>query len=272
MENRYTSSYKEKTGEIVMILYFTGTGNSKFVADYLSEKLEDNVISLNNVIKNNENLICKSEKPYIIVAPIYAWRLPAVVEETIKKAQLNGCKSVYCIVTMGENSGNADKYICKIISDKGMNFTGYIGVAMQNNYLFMEKMPKPRDASKALKTIIPKLDKIAAAIKKNECLEKDDKTAFAALMSGVVNKGFNKFMLKNQQLKADNDCISCGKCVQLCPVNNIEIADDKPTFKGNCCGCLACLHHCPKQAINVKNQTQDKGRYVCPEYSDWKIK
>lgn len=253
-----------------MILYFTGTGNSKFVADYLAEKLDDEVISLNNTIKSNEKLVCESEKPYIIIAPIYAWRLPEIVEETIKKAQIKGTKSVYCIVTMGENSGNADKYIGKIISDKGMNFTGYIGVAMQNNYLFMEKMPDKKVADNSLKYIIPKLDKIAAAIKNGESLKKDDKTALAAVMSCFVNKGFNKFMLKNQQLKADERCISCGKCEQLCPVNNIELTDNKPIFKGNCCGCLACLHHCPKEAINVKNQTQDKGRYICPEYSHWK--
>ena len=255
-----------------MILYFTGTGNSKFVADYLAEKLNDEVLSLNKIIKYGENPILESDKPYIIVAPIYAWRLPAVVEETIKNIQLNGCKSVYCIVTMGENSGNADKYIKNIITDKVMNFTGYTGVVMQNNYLFMEKMPKPRDAAKALKKVIPELDKIVAAIKEENPLKKQDKTHFSAIMSGPVNAGFNKFMVKKQELKADNDCIACGKCAELCPVNNIEVQEGTVTFKGNCCGCLACLHHCPKQAINVKNQTQDKGRYVCPDYNNWKEK
>jgi ferredoxin len=136
----------------------------------------------------------------------------------------------------------------------------------------MEKMPKPRDAGKALNNIIPKLDMIADAIKAEQPLQKDDKTHFAAIMSGVVNSGFNQFMVKKQEFKADEDCISCGKCAELCPVNNIELKNGRPVFSGNCCGCLACLHHCPKQAINVKNQTQDKGRYICPEYKEWKSK
>ena len=255
-----------------MILYFTGTGNSKFVADYLAEKLDDEVVSLNKIIKKAEYPVLESDKPYVIVAPIYAWRLPAVVEDALKNIQFNGCKSAYCIVTMGENSGNADKYIKKIISDKGMSFTGYIGVVMQNNYLFMEKMPKPRDAVKKLNKVVSELDKIVAAIKEEKVLKKQDKTLFAAMMSGPVNTGFNKFMVKNQELKADNDCISCGKCAELCPVNNICMQGGKPTFKMNCCGCLACLHHCPKQAINVINQTQDKGRYVCTDYNEWKAK
>ena len=255
-----------------MILYFTGTGNSKFVADYLAEQLDDTVVSMNRIIKSGEKLVCESEKPYIVAAPIYAWRYPAVVEELLRKSELKGNKTVYCIATMGENSGNADKYLKKIFTDKGMNFTGYIGVPMQNNYLFMEKMPKPRDAARQLNDVIPKLERIADAIKNGETLKKDDKTAFAAFMSSAVNAGFNKFMVKKQNFSVDKDCISCGKCVSGCPVNNIVMKDRKPTFSGNCAGCLACLHNCPKQAINVRNDTQDKGRYACPEYKHWKNK
>ena len=255
-----------------MILYFTGTGNSKFVADYLAEKLEDDVVSINKTLKNNEILDCESEKPYVVVAPIYAWRFPLVVEQLLKKSQFKGNKTVYCIATMGENSGSAGKYLKKIFTAKGMNFTGYIGVVMQNNYLFMEKMPKPREAARKLNDIIPKLDMIASTIKAGKTLKKDDKTAFAPFMSSVVNAGFNKFMVKKQKYTVDKDCISCGKCVSVCPVNNITMKNRKPVFDTNCTGCLACLHHCPKQSINVRNDTQDKGRYLCPEYKHWKVK
>ena len=214
-----------------MILYFTGTGNSKFVADYLADKLDDKVISLNKIIKNNERLVCTSDKTYVLVAPVYAWRLPEIVEQTIKSAQLEGCKNFYCIATMGENSGDTDKYIKNIIEDKGMSFKGYIGVAMQNNYLTMEKMPSKDNAEKALNNIIPKLETISNAIKNLTPLYKDDKTPMAALMSGVVNKGFSKYMLKNPAFTVDSNCINCGKCVEYCPVNNIELVNDIYTIR-----------------------------------------
>ena len=101
---------------------------------------------------------------------------------------------------------------------------------------------------------------------------KDDKTPMAALMSGVVNKGFSKYMLKNLAFKADNNCINCGECVVHCPLNNIEIVNGKPQFGKNCCGCFSCLHRCPTEAINIKNKTQHKGRYICPDYNIWKSK
>lgn len=253
-----------------MILYFTGTGNSKFVADYLAEKLEDETVSINDYIKNGQYPTLESKKCYVIVAPIYAWRLPPVVEQFLTKTTFKGSKNVCCVATMGENSGNADKFVAKIFADKGMNFTGFIGVPMQNNYLLMEDMPDSTVADEQFKTVVPKLDIISGKIVAGEMLKKDDKTPMAKLMSGVVNWGFSNFMLKNQNFTADEKCILCSKCVDFCPANNIKMQNSSIVFGSNCTGCFGCLHRCPVQAINVKGKTETRGRYLCTEYSEWK--
>ena len=56
-----------------MVLYFTGTGNSKYVADFLADKLQDEAVSLNDMLKNNLPRETESEKPFVWVAPIYAF-------------------------------------------------------------------------------------------------------------------------------------------------------------------------------------------------------
>ena len=38
-----------------MILYFSGTGNSRYIAELLAEKTKDNILSLNQLIKHNKN-------------------------------------------------------------------------------------------------------------------------------------------------------------------------------------------------------------------------
>ena len=252
-----------------MIIYFSGTGNSKFVAEYLADKLKDDIISLNNVIKNNEKLVCTSEKPYIIVAPIYAWRLPALVEQMLTNSDLQGNKKVYCVATMGENSGNADKYTEKIFTEKGMTFTGFTGVAMQNNYLLMEKMPDDSVINEQISEIIPKLSLIAEKVNAGDELIKDDKTPFPSFMSGVINWGFNNFMLKNQKYSVNERCILCGKCIEVCSTNNIIQESNTIVFNNKCMACFACLHRCPMEAINIEGKTEDKGRYTCPEYKDF---
>ena len=254
-----------------MIIYFSGTGNSKFAADYLADKLGDSTLSLNDIIRNNKQLVCSSEKPYIIVAPIYAWRLPHIIEETIKSADLKGSNTVYCVATMGENSGNADRYIEKIILGKGMCFSGFAGVPMQNNYLLMEVMPDRTIVMEGLHSAAAKLDSIAAKIKNGDRLCKDDKTPLPSLMSGAVNWGFNRFMLKNQKYSVNEKCTACGKCSEICPVNNITVQNNTVVFNDRCMACFACLHRCPMQAINIEGKTEDKGRYICPEYSEWKV-
>lgn len=41
-------------------------------------------------------------------------------------------------------------------------------------------------------------------------------------------------------------------------INNVDI---KPVYKGNCEQCLACLNHCPQNAIRLK-QEKSKARFI----------
>lgn len=52
-----------------MILYFTGSGNSKFVANLIAHVVGDQMLSLNEAIKSGKLLPATSDKPYVIVTP-----------------------------------------------------------------------------------------------------------------------------------------------------------------------------------------------------------
>ena len=90
-----------------MILYFTGTGNSRHIARLISKEIDDEVISINELIKSGSNNEIKSDKPFVIIAPTYAWRIPMVVEKFIKNTKLSGNKKVYFILTCGADTGDA---------------------------------------------------------------------------------------------------------------------------------------------------------------------
>ncbi|MDH6365696.1 MinD superfamily P-loop ATPase [Enterococcus sp. PF1-24] len=65
-------------------------------------------------------------------------------------------------------------------------------------------------------------------------------------------------------------CTKCGICQKVCPVNNIDVDEERnPVFKHHCEQCLACIQNCPARAINYKDQTQERGRYMHPEMN-WK--
>ncbi|WP_408610337.1 EFR1 family ferrodoxin [Lacrimispora sphenoides] len=57
--------------------------------------------------------------------------------------------------------------------------------------------------------------------------------------------------------------LSCGKCAELCPLNNIILTDGKPVWGNHCTHCMACLHRCPTEAIEYKKKTQGKAECIC---------
>ena len=57
------------------------------------------------------------------------------------------------------------------------------------------------------------------------------------------------------------DCIGCGKCVELCPLNNIHLENGKPLWGKNCTHCMACICYCPKEAIEYGKKSRGKPRY-----------
>lgn len=250
-----------------MILYFTGTGNSKYVANALGHRLNDEVVSLNTIIKYKRTARFRSDKAFVIVAPIYAWRLPRVVEDLLKETEFIGNKNVYFVGTMVSQSGNCDKYCKKICEKIGVVFKGFCGVPMPNNYVVSDVMPDEKKVKEVLSAARPILDEIAHKIENEENIEKSDKTPVAWILSGVVNSAFNKFMVSSKDFVVSDKCISCCKCAKYCPVNNINIVDGKPTFGDKCINCYSCIHHCPMEAINIKGKTENHGRYVCPEYN-----
>lgn len=75
-----------------MILYFSGTGNSCYVAKRISEIAGDEAISIGQKIKSGEYNTLKSETPFVFVGPVYAGRLPHVMEKYICKVIFNGTK------------------------------------------------------------------------------------------------------------------------------------------------------------------------------------
>ncbi len=49
----------------------------------------------------------------------------------------------------------------------------------------------------------------------------------------------------------EEECIGCGQCVRLCPMNNLELTDEKAKAGSRCTMCYRCINYCPRQAITL---------------------
>lgn len=82
-----------------MILYFSASGNSRFIAETAAESLQDSCLCLNDRMKNQDFREIYSDTPFILVCPVFAWRIPRIVEEQLQRTRLTGNEKVYLLVT-----------------------------------------------------------------------------------------------------------------------------------------------------------------------------
>lgn len=242
-----------------MVLYFSGTGNSQFAAELIADIIQDEVVSINSYVKNRKKAKFHSERPFLFVAPTYAWRVPKLVEQWILKNDFTGSRDVYFVLTCGGGCGNASAYAKKLCLKKSMRFCGLVPVLMPENYLAMFPTPSKSQCQEIIEAARPQIASIAAQIHAGEYLEESSLSITDRVQSGPVNWLFYAFAVKDKGFKASDKCIACGKCAQSCVLNNIDIESGKPVWKGNCTHCMACIAGCPTEAIEYNDKS--KGRY-----------
>lgn len=250
-----------------MVLYFSATGNSELVAKLIGEKTDDEVISLSRYLRDDD-IECsfRSEKPFVFVAPIYAWRFPLIIEKLIREAKLSGNRKIYFIGTMESQYGSCGKYLKQIAEKKKMEFMGFDAVAMPSNYIIGSELPTQEQAIEKIRASIPKIEQLAESILSLETIENGRGQLLGSICSSFVNDAFNRMLANSKAYVVSDACVSCGLCEQICPVGNISIEDGKPEFGDDCIGCLACVNRCPSEAIDIGKRTVGRRRYVCPDY------
>ncbi|QIB68536.1 flavodoxin [Aminipila butyrica] len=244
-----------------MVLYFSGTGNSQFVAIQLAEIIKDEVVSINSYLKNGKRGSFQSEKPLVFVAPTYSWRMPKVVEQWILAADFQGNRNTYFILTCGDSCGNAAVYAEKLCVKKGLQFCGLSPVLMPENYLAMFPTPSEAECLRIVEKSKPCVAALAGQIQSAEPFNPLSVSFAGKLESGPVNPLFYRFFVQDKGFTVSDDCISCKKCAQRCPLNNVELKSGKPVWKGHCTHCMACIGGCPTKAIEYKSKSKGQHRH-----------
>ena len=92
-----------------MIVYFTGTGNSRWCAQRIAEKLDDACTDAFPYLRENLGAELFSERPWVFVAPTYAWQAPRIFADFLRASHLSGSRDAYFVLTCGGETGDAEK-------------------------------------------------------------------------------------------------------------------------------------------------------------------
>lgn len=250
-----------------MILYFTGTGNSRAVAERLGTSLDTRVERLMPSMAGHDSpsLNCKGESSIIWVFPVHSWGVPEIVRKIIAGIPLAGAERVihHMVATCGDDSGFTDRMWRKEIEQRGWTSGSAFTVCMPNTYVSLPffDVDSAKVADRKLSDMPARIAEIVSSIKNG--VEKIDviRGSFPGIKTDVIFPFFIRHLINPAKFKVSDACISCGKCVNICPMKNIALHDGHPLWGNECCGCLACYHVCPTHAINYGRFTQGKGQY-----------
>ena len=244
-----------------MILCYSGTGNSRYIAHRIADALGDGLLSMNDRIKAGDTSPIEVNERLIIVTPTYAWRIPRIVRDWLTKTEFPGAKRAWFVMNCGSEIGNAAKYNRTLCREKQLNYMGTAQIIMPENYIAMFDAPQAEEARQIVDRAEPGIDRAATAIAENQAFPPPRDNLYDRFMSGPVNPIFYAFCVKAKAFTVSDACIGCGKCAALCPTNNITIQNGKPVWGGDCTHCMACICYCPAEAIEYGKKSLGKPRY-----------
>lgn len=251
-----------------MIVYFSGTGNSRYCAQMLAAKLGDELIDAFHFIQDGIAAELCSARPWIFVSPTYGWQIPRIYADFIRSGSFTGCHNAYFVMTCGSEIGNAGAALQSLCDEKGFAYQGVLEVVMPENYVAMFAVPDKEESSKIIASARPTLEGGIECIRREKPLPDKKSGLVDRLKTGVVNSLFYACCVKAKAFYATDACTGCGKCERGCPMNNIHLKDGKPVWGNRCTHCMACICACPTEAIEYGKHSHGKPRYQCGEYRE----
>lgn len=244
-----------------MIYYFSGTGNSRYVAEKLAEYTKDTALFIPQIFERMQSDITVAEGETIgVVFPVYAWAPPAFVMEFLSHVHVDRKAFAYAVCTCGDEAGKAMYELHRVFP-----FSSAYSVTMPNNYIPMFDTDEPELEREKINVAAQRLPKIASEIAAHREIIDVHEGPEASFKTVVVNPLFSLFAVRTSKFTVDGTCTGCGGCEKNCAFHVIKLSDGKPVWKESACPmCMSCIMRCPVRAIQYGRGTGKRGRYVFP--------
>lgn len=147
-----------------MILYFSGTGNSRHAAEKIAQTTGDAIENIAVHLREGTTGTYQSTVPYVFVGPVYAGRYPKVMTEFMEKSTFGGNKKAYFIATCAETPWITETYTRKLAAKIGFEVLGFNSVIMPQSYTTSGAAKPDEENQKIVAAAEPKIAEIAEMI------------------------------------------------------------------------------------------------------------
>ena len=249
----------------VLIIYFSGTGNTKKVAEEYRKAFEAQGAEIDlKALPLAEGIDYESYDLVGFGYPIHGFNAPANVLRFAKLLpKLQSEKRAFIFKSSGEPVRMSDVSslkLIKLLKKRGFSVTNEYQYCMPYNIIFRHTDEMAFRMWDTVQKVVP-----------YDCRE---------ILSGTPKRvrklfmgGFFAWILRAEHwggrligrgYKVTKDCIHCGKCAKNCPEQNIRI-DEKGKFHfgKECLICMRCSFNCPTDAfkLGLLNSWKVNGAY-----------
>ena len=248
-----------------MVFYFSGTGNSRFVARGIARVLGQDATDITKYTRTMERPDFTDTGVYVFVCPSYMSAPARAMTDFVEWAGFPKGAKAYFIVTCAASMGITPRVGGELCAEKGLEFMGAEHIEMPQNYIAMFTTKKVEENIDIIEKAENEIERISGLIQKGEKLESKKIGAVEYSVTKWVRDVYYKDFMKTKKFRSTDKCISCKKCVNVCPLSNISLENGRPVWGDKCTHCMACINQCPKDAIEYGKGSVGKPRYKGPE-------
>jgi ferredoxin/flavodoxin len=254
------------------IVYFSGTGNTAWVAQRLVEQLRvrgDEATALSCEDVPVAQLDMAAWDMMGIAFPVHSSFAAPVFRDYLAQLPPAG-KPLFAVTTAGYWAGDTAWYAAQPLTRRGYRLFLCANVLMPNNFFIpkMDFLPVtpptrvPRFLARATRRIVQLAKRIH--MQKHHI----EGTGSIGRLGGALQRwGYASFESKMPaRFSADERCMGCGWCTRHCPTQSWELRDGRACFvdrgaDGGCFFCMRCYSFCPVQAIQATDKTRRATKY-----------
>ena len=243
----------------MIMFYFSGTGNSKYIADLFCSNMNAACHSIEENVDFKKLII--AEETIGFCYPIYFSRVPRIMREFVAK-YMNLLKNKKLIVFCTQQilSGDGARAFTDLFE------RGYIEVIYAEHFFMPSNIWPVETNTVKIKQSFEKAERKIQGLCHNIENGIHRKRGF-----NIVSRALGLIQAPlalpiertaNNSVRINENCTNCELCVSICPMSNLALENKSIKHNHNCTVCYRCVNKCPQKAITVVFHGKVKKQYM----------